>query len=117
MTGMENVMAGGAIGISLTGMAIVFSGLLLISLAITALPRLLEIWARYTEKEAVVTTTAGAFADAETEDQDIASVIGLVMEMEANQHQTPEQQEDIDIANVIGLVLHLEQERQFVIPN
>lgn len=115
MNGMENVVTNGAIGISLTGMAIVFSGLVLISLAITWLPKILDFWEQWTTKQK--NTAQNAKAEGADEEKDLASVIGLVMQMEAAHHEAEEHQEDLDIANVIGLVLHLEQERQFAIPN
>ena len=117
MSGMEAVVAGGAIGVSLTGMSIVFSGLVLISIFITTLPKILEFIANFGEKSETVSAVDAVAQEAETEEQDLASVIGLVMQMEAARHETKEEQEEIDIANVIGLVLHLEQERRFGLPN
>ncbi len=117
MSGMETVVAGGAIGISITGMSIVFSGLVLISIFIATLPKILGFIARIGEKKEITPAVDLAAQKAEEEEKDLASVIGMVMQMEATQHETKEQQEEYDIANVIGLVLHLEQERQFGLPN
>ncbi len=114
---MEAVLSGGAISISLTGMSIVFSGLVLISLTISALPVILEYLTRITEKKEKISPAVLAAQEAENEAKDIASVIGLVMQMESIRNETPEEKEEIDIANVIGLVLHLEQERCFGLPN
>jgi hypothetical protein len=98
-------------------MFIVFSGLVLISVAIVALPKILAFIARITEKEEVISPAAIAAQEAENEEKDLASVIGLVMQMEAARNETAEEKEEIDIANVIGLVLHLEQERCYGLPN
>lgn len=117
MTGMETVVAGGAIGISLTGMSIVFCGLVLISIFITTLPKILDVIARFGEKSETLPVVDVAAQEAAEEEKDLASVIGLVMQMEAARHETKDEQEEIDIANVIGLVLHLEQERRFGLPN
>ena len=116
MFSIENVISGGAIGISITGMAIVFSGLVLISLAIAVLPKALDFVTGIFEKKEIASSSEVEL-ESDSEEKDIASVIGLVMQMEANLHETEEQKEDIDIANVIGLVLHLEHERQFGLPN
>jgi len=116
MFSMENVLSGGAIGISLTGMAIVFSGLLLISLSISVLPVILDYLSCFIDVDEDE-VDAVAVDEALDEEKDIASVIGMVMQMEAAFHESPEEKEEIDIANVIGLVLHLEQERQFGLPN
>ena len=117
MSGMEAVVAGGAIGISITGMSIVFCGLVLISIFITTLPKILDYITSFGEKTEPAAVVDVAAQEAAEEEKDLASVIGLVMQMEAAQHETKEEQEEIDIANVIGLVLHLEQERRFGLPN
>ncbi len=120
MFNAENIISGGAIGISITGMAIVFCGLVLISLFITALPAVLDIISRIAEgrKEAKAQSSQKHVSvDEDAEDKDLASVIGLVMQMEESHLQSEQDQENIDIANVIGLVLQLEQEQRFAIPN
>lgn len=117
MSGLENILANGALGISITGMAIVFSGLVLISLAITWLPRILDLWSKIADRGLVAAVTESSTSESDSEEKDLASVIGLVMQMEDARQQQSQDQEDIDIANVIGLVLHLEHERKFAIPN
>lgn len=115
MVSMENVISGGAIGISLTGMAIVFSGLVLISLMITYLPRILDTLDRFFgEKQLEETPPQQVISEEEQEERDIASVIGLVMQMEHERMlaELPVNEEEQEIASVIGLVLQLEAERQ-----
>lgn len=80
----QNVIDGNGIGITITGMLIVFSGLLLISLFIAALPRVL------------------ALKDGKPE---IAKQPELVAE--------PGESSDGEIMAVIALVLHIETERSF----
>lgn len=80
----QNVIDGNGIGISLTGMMIVFSGLLFISLFITALPRVLSLKERFS---AAPTPSA------------------------ADMIVTDELPSDAEIMAVISLVLHLELER------
>lgn len=48
---VENIIAGNGLEITLTGMTIVFSGLLLISLFIVLLPRMLDLFDRLVSKE------------------------------------------------------------------
>ncbi|MBU2513918.1 OadG family protein [bacterium] len=118
---MDNIIAGDAISISLTGMAIVFCGLLLISLFICLLPIVLEIVSRVFEigKEEVVLQNLAVQESAADlqEEKDLATVVGLVIQLETVNRQLSAEQEDIDIANTIGLVLQLEQDRLFAHPN
>lgn len=81
----QNVIDSNGIGITLTGMLIVFSGLLLISLFIVALPRVLEL------KERIV------------------AVRNISIPEPADTPETPPS--DAEIMAVISLVLHLETER------
>ena len=118
----ENVISGGAISISLTGMSIVFSGLLLISIYIRFLPSILVFFDRYVFRKTIPTEENANVAEAsvavpDTAERDLASVIGLVMQFEAIHHETPVQKEEKDIAQIIGMVLNLEQERVFGLPN
>jgi len=120
--GIENVLSGGAIGISLTGMSIVFTGLFLISIYIRFLPNFLNVLDRYIfRKNRSISETdiekESVNRELENEEKDIASVIGLVMQLEATHRETPAEKEEKDIANVIGLVLQLEQESQLGLPN
>jgi oxaloacetate decarboxylase gamma subunit len=120
---VQNILDGGGIGISLTGMSIVFSALLLISIYIRWLPTILEFVDRYILKkdlslsETETAAATAAVSEADTEEKDLASVIGMVMQLEAAYHETPQEKEEKDIAQVIGLVLQLENECRFGIPN
>lgn len=117
---IDNIIAGGAIGISLSGMTIVFCGLAFISLYIKVLPVILSVIDRLLGLNQTETDEAEQQASSAVEDQeekDLASVIGLVMQMEEVNAQASQSEEDIDIANVIGLVLHLEQEHLLAVPN
>ncbi len=121
MFNIDNVISGDALSISLTGMAIVFCGLLLISLFIRLLPVVLELISRvFPDKDKIATLQEKKerkiAEQQEEEDKDLASVIGLVMQMEAANLQLTEEQEDIDIVNVVGLVLQLEEERYLPTP-
>ncbi len=119
---VDNILSGGAISISVTGMLIVFSGLLLISVYIRWLPSFLVMFDRYVLKKSPVDTedeivTTDGPVQADNEEKDLASVIGLVMQLEEAHNETPEEKEEKDIAQVIGLVLQLEQECRFGLPN
>ncbi|NQU63221.1 MAG: OadG family protein [SAR324 cluster bacterium] len=94
---VQNIIQGDGINISLTGMAIVFSGLIIITVFIQLLPVMLELVSKRELKKVALPKAAlkpatGARATAVVENQ---------------------ADEDMDIASVIGLVLHLEQERHF----
>ena len=95
---VQNIIQGDGISISLTGMAIVFSGLLIITVFILLLPVVLELASKKQLKKVVTSKTALKSSAVET------GATGVV-ENGAD--------EDKDIASVIGLVLHLEQERHF----
>lgn len=81
----QNVIDGNGIGITLTGMMIVFSGLLFISLFIAALPRVLSL------KEWFASRAESSAADIATTDDEPPS--------------------EAEIMAVASLVLHLELER------
>ncbi len=89
--GIQNVVAGNGLSISLTGMIIVFCGLILISVFIWLLPKILDLGVavqkekKETTKQEVSTVTPSV----ETDDED-----------------------ELDIVSIIGLVLYMEQERQ-----
>ncbi|MFH2129245.1 MAG: OadG family transporter subunit [bacterium] len=85
--GFQNIIAGNGIGISITGMIIVYSGLMLISIFIGILPRILnragDVPAdrHQTSKKEVVSTMP--VEDDSAEDQhDIVSIICMVLTME-----------------------------------
>lgn len=118
MFNIDRVIEGGAIGTSLTGMAIVFSGLVLISVYIKILPSILDlITAIWGSQDAVVQTSEDSGNLNPSEEHDLASVIGLVMQLEAQHQQTPEEKEEKEIASVIGLVLQMEQDQLVALPN
>ncbi len=92
---VQNILDGQAIGVSLTGMSIVFSGLLLISIYIALLPNILNFLSNIGRKKKAVqsgpdaapmekgaVTEEEVVADNESESYDIASVIGLVLQLE-----------------------------------
>ncbi len=79
----QNVLESHGIAITLTGMMIVFSGLVLISLFITQLPNLLSVYDRLTtrkvrEKKPV----AEAITDDVSPEDEIMTAIGLVIHLE-----------------------------------
>jgi Na+-transporting methylmalonyl-CoA/oxaloacetate decarboxylase gamma subunit len=91
---VQNIIDGQAIGISITGMSIVFSGLLLISIYIWLLPNILKWSSRKqatgkavkakpkTVKEKAAAPVVKAKTTTQDEFNDIASVIGLVLQLE-----------------------------------
>ena len=110
---IQNIFDGQAIGVSLTGMSIVFSGLLLISIYIWLLPQILKWMSKKAttkkvekvkpvkvEEQAVAPQ---AVADTTTEDEfnDIASVIGLVLQLE-HEHLTKVDNEQITISRNVN---------------
>ncbi len=76
----QNVIDGNGVGITLTGMLIVFSGLALISLFITALPRLLNRSPRLTPASAAV--SARAAVGSEPTEEEVMAAISLVLHLE-----------------------------------
>jgi Na+-transporting methylmalonyl-CoA/oxaloacetate decarboxylase gamma subunit len=77
----ENISAGNGYEISLTGMAIVFSGLLLISLFIILLPRLLALLDRLTAKGTPTTAVTATTPSPPTEEE-IMAAISLAIHIE-----------------------------------
>lgn len=76
----QNVIDGNGIGITLTGMLIVFSGLALISLFITVLPKLLK--RRYwTGQKAVAADAIAGMTENQTDDE-LMALISLVLHAE-----------------------------------
>lgn len=96
---IQNIIQGNGLAISITGMAIVFSGLIIMSIFIRVLPDLLRLMDKKTEETvapqkseapeaeaAAATTEALAAASVnEDEDKDIASLIGLILHLENEQ--------------------------------
>lgn len=80
----DNVIAGNGIGITITGMLIVFSGLALISFFISVLPRILE----YRQSKQVGISESGSaqqeacVADQEPTEEELLAIISLVLHEE-----------------------------------
>jgi hypothetical protein len=86
---VQNITDGNGIAISIGGMAIVFGGLLIISIYITLLPRILKLLS--------------------VKDPEDGKAALENLELKYNQEKKID--ENKDIASVIGLVLQMEQER------
>ncbi|MDX2481504.1 MAG: OadG family protein, partial [Desulfuromusa sp.] len=79
----QNVIDGNGIGITLTGMLIVFSGLLLISLFITALPRVLNLKEYFGTALAKPTKARPVAAGTnDPSEEEIMALISLVLHLE-----------------------------------
>ena len=78
----QNVIDGQGIGITLTGMLIVFSGLALISLFILILPKLLELPGHLAKRRAPVQETRQAADNSEPSEEELIAVISLVLHEE-----------------------------------
>jgi hypothetical protein len=88
--GIQNIVAGNGLGISVTGMVIVFSGLILISVFIGLLPKILTLGVSLQKDKD------------ETRKQEISALTT----------RTETDEDELDIVSIIGLVLYMEQERQ-----
>ena len=109
---VQNIIDGQAISVSITGMSIVFCGLLLISGYIAILPVILDYFLEKISKrkaaasKPVSSVKEGATSDAEaaalkeSESHDIASVIGLVLQLE-NERLIAAENEQITITRNI----------------
>jgi hypothetical protein len=100
--GIDNIVAGDGVGIAITGMVVVFLGLLLTSAYITLLPRLFdwlerarsrrEAWrearraGREARREALAPTPADAF------DPDLLAAIAYVMDAERERDRSGDRQ-------------------------
>ncbi|MCP4753727.1 MAG: OadG family protein [Proteobacteria bacterium] len=96
----QNVIDGNGINISLTGMLIVFSGLLLITFYTFLLPLILDFFHSVSEKR--------------QQTKKVAAKSSAAPAVEAPAETVPEETNDteaMDIAGLIGLVLQLEQKR------
>jgi Na+-transporting methylmalonyl-CoA/oxaloacetate decarboxylase gamma subunit len=98
---IQNIVQGNGVAISLTGMAIVFSGLIIMSVFISLLPSILNLFDRKTSDEADASPSVEAPVAA-AKIADAPSVAGVA-----------DDEEDKDIASLIGLILHLENERHY----
>jgi Na+-transporting methylmalonyl-CoA/oxaloacetate decarboxylase gamma subunit len=79
---LQNVLDGHGIAISLTGMLIVFSGLVLISLFITQLPNLLALYDRLTTRRSDQSVPVPTAPEASDREEDIMTAIALVIHLE-----------------------------------
>jgi Na+-transporting methylmalonyl-CoA/oxaloacetate decarboxylase gamma subunit len=83
---IQNIINGNGVVISIGGMSIVFAGLLVISIYIALLPKLLKIFSKkkVNKNETVVESLEAKYSQNKEidEDKDLASVIGLVLQME-----------------------------------
>ena len=77
-----NVVAGNGIGITLTGMLIVFSGLALISFFIFILPKVLDWSFRPALRGSQVKTAEQIASDLEPMEEELLAVISLVLHAE-----------------------------------
>lgn len=88
MLSWQNVIDGHGLGISITGMLIVFAGLSFISFFITALPKVLAATgAERASKETVETEEAAA--PAEPTEEDMMAILSIVLHAEM-EHSTGE---------------------------
>jgi len=83
---VQNIINGNGIAISVGGMLIVFGGLLIISIYIALLPYILKLLSKKNIKTTETTheTLESRYSPKReiNEDKDLASVIGLVLQME-----------------------------------
>ncbi|MBN2645660.1 MAG: OadG family protein [Desulfuromonadaceae bacterium] len=78
----SNILTGNGIAITLTGMLIVFSGLLLISLFISSLPRLLSWLDQLKQKTPAATDSSISAQATELTEPEIHAAISLVLHLE-----------------------------------
>lgn len=95
ITPIQNVIDGQGVQIALTGMLIVFSGLSLIALFLTYLPRVLARWhgprtPRSTRREAHRERRV-------SEEENIHAAIALVVHMELASHESDNQRVTLDV--------------------
>jgi len=80
---LQNVLDGHGIAITLTGMLIVFAGLVLISLFITQLPNLLALYDRLTTRQVRESASdPGGTPEVAGQEDEIMTAIGLVIHLE-----------------------------------
>ena len=96
---LQNIVNHGGIPISITGMLIVFSGLLIISFYIALLPRILNLFDKRFSRTAHPGQQSADENDSKTDS------------VEPSKESEPPESDANEIMSVIGLVLHLEQQR------
>ncbi len=82
---IQNIIDGNGISISLGGMLIVFGGLLFISVYVALLPKVLDLFSKEKKSSAEEAESLETKCSKKREidiNKDIASVIGLVLQME-----------------------------------
>lgn len=79
---VENIIAGDGIGISITGMAIVFTGLLLLSIIIFFLPKALSLFDRLFGDKEADSMTLSQIQDPFREGDELVTAIAIVLHME-----------------------------------
>lgn len=103
---LQNIISGHGISISITGMAIVFSGLLIITICISLLPRILELPDKIRARSIKKATPEERIPEASPSEATAESTTPA-------SDQLPATDDENDIASVIALVLQLESERYF----
>ncbi len=79
---LQNMLDGHGIAITITGMTIVFAGLVLISLFITQLPNLLGLFDRLTTRKVQEAAPLPVVAEEAAQEDEIMTAIGLVIHLE-----------------------------------
>ena len=113
----QNIIDGQAVSISITGMLIVFSGLLLISIYISLLPRILDLFERRSSAAAKLQSQQSIETSKEEAAPSETAQTGVLPADAEVEPVTTEDDEFNDIASVIGLVLQLEHERTAKVDN
>ena len=90
--GLHNIIEGDGIGLAITGMLIVFLGLVFISLYITALPRLYTWMQHQRHRRVERAVPASSRADTGLDDQALRAAIALVIQMELDNEQALDDQ-------------------------
>ena len=89
--GVENIIEGDGIGLAITGMLIVFFGLVFISLYIGVLPRLFD-WVQARKQRRLEQKATTAPAAAGVDDPTLRAAIALVIQMELDHEQALDDQ-------------------------
>lgn len=84
--GLQNIIDGNGIGLAVTGMLIVFFGLVFISLYITALPRVFA-WTQAQQRRAKRKAPTPARTASGLDDPALCAAIALVIQMELDNEQ------------------------------
>jgi len=98
---LQNIITHNGVSISIAGMLIVFSGLLIITVYINLLPKLLDFIDRQLNRKTILRS------------KETSDVSALPDEIEPPAEIEKPKSDMNEIMSVIGLVLHLEQQRAF----